>query len=367
VTGGTGLEAAREQRLEAIVAAESSGRDPELTARIIGAYDVPAIWPRSDDPHQAAYVVAAAERTLRALPEPPAADAARCRLLATIALEMRGTRNPRGPQAAQQADTLSRRLGDPLVRAFVLNGIFMQSCTSTGLAERRDAIGAELLDLATRHGIENHEILGHLIRLQARAALADFPAADAHADTVDRLAQQHERPLVAVFTTWYRALRASAATGQDVEHLETAYRAAATLLDGARNARTARRPASPSPTLRPPFTTQEAITDAIQSLDPDADWGPYFPWVEPLLLIRADRATDAVNALRKAPEPPADLMCEAMYVLEAAAALQLADRPTIRRVHEALLPAADELAGADSGLIAFGPTRHWLDVLAAAL
>jgi DNA-binding SARP family transcriptional activator len=367
VTGGTGLEAAREQRLEAIVAAESSGRDPELTARIIGAYDVPAIWPRSDDPHQAAYVVAAAERTLRALPEPPAADAARCRLLATIALEMRGTRNPRGPQAAQQADTLSRRLGDPLVRAFVLNGIFMQSCTSTGLAERRDAIGAELLDLATRHGIENHEILGHLIRLQARAALADFPAADAHADTVDRLAQQHERPLVAVFTTWYRALRASAATGQDVEHLETAYRAAATLLDGAGmpGLQEGLLPlALLSVRLSP---TQEAITDAIQSLDPDADWGPYRPWVEPLLLMRADHTTEAAAALRKTPEPPADLMCEAMYVLEAAAALQLADRTTIRRVHEALLPAADELAGAGSGLISFGPTRHWLDVLAAAL
>lgn len=366
VTGGTGLEAAREQRLEAIAAAETHGRDPELTARVIGAYDVPAIWPRSDDPRQAAYVVAAAERTLLALPEPAAADAARCRLLATIALEMRGTRNPRGPRAAQQADALARRLGDPLLRAFALNGMFMQSCTSTGLAERRDEIGAELLDLATRHGIENHEILGHLIRLQACAALADFPAADAHADAVDRLARQHERPLVGVFTTWYRALRA-AATGQDGEHVETAYRAAAALLDGAGMPGLQEGLLSLALLSVRLSPTREAITDAVRSLAPDADWGPYRPWVEPLLLMRADRTNEAAEALRKAPEPPADLMCEAMYVLEAAAALQLADRDTIRRVHEALLPAAGELAGAGSGLISFGPMRHWLDALAAAL
>jgi DNA-binding SARP family transcriptional activator len=366
LTGGTGLEAAREQRLEAIAAAESYGRDPELTARVIGAYDVPAIWPRSDDPDQAAYVVAAAERTLQALPEPPAADAARCRLLATIALEMRGTRNPRGPQAAQQADALSLNLGDPALRAFALNGLFMQSCTSTGLSKRRDEIGTELLDLATRHGLENHEILGHLIRLQARAAQADFPTADAHADAVDRLARQHERPLVNVFTTWYRALRTSA-TSQNTTHTETAYQAAAALLDGAGmpGLQAGLLPlARLSVHLSP---TQAAITTAIQTLDPTADWGPYCPWVEPLLLIRANRTNDAANALRKTPKPPADLMCEAMYVLVAAAALQLADRTTIRRVHEALLPAADELAGAGSGLISLGPTQHWLNALSAAL
>ena len=89
MTGGGGLEAAREQRVPAILAAEELG-DPELTARVIGAYDVPANWTRSDDPPQAAQVVAAAERTLAALPAAGHA-AARARLLATIALESRGT------------------------------------------------------------------------------------------------------------------------------------------------------------------------------------------------------------------------------------------------------------------------------------
>ncbi len=64
VTGGGGLTEARTHRLAAIAAAEELG-DPLLTARVIGAYDVPAIWTRSDDPEQAAAIVAAARRALQ--------------------------------------------------------------------------------------------------------------------------------------------------------------------------------------------------------------------------------------------------------------------------------------------------------------
>lgn len=66
MTGGGGLRTARQQRVAAVAAAEELG-DPELTARVIGSYDVPAIWTRLDDPEQAASIVAAAERTLAAL------------------------------------------------------------------------------------------------------------------------------------------------------------------------------------------------------------------------------------------------------------------------------------------------------------
>ena len=137
VTGG--LEAARGHRAAAVAAAEQLG-DPELTARVIGAYDVPAIWTRVDDPEQAAGIVAAAERTLTAL-GPDAHDAARARLLATIALESRGTHARRGPQAAREAEAIARRLDDPTLLAFALNAAFMQRFERTGLAAERDAIG----------------------------------------------------------------------------------------------------------------------------------------------------------------------------------------------------------------------------------
>src|SRR5947208_2625568 len=182
----------------------------------------PAIWTRSDDPAQAAQIVAAAERALAAL-RPGSSQATRARLLATIALDSRGTRAARGPEAAQEAARIARRLGDPALLAFALNGLFMQTFHRAGLAPERDEIGAELVALAARHGLVTFEILGHLVRLQARSALADFAAGDQHAAAADRLAQRHDRPLVAVFTQWYRALRL-AATGSSPQAAEAGYR-----------------------------------------------------------------------------------------------------------------------------------------------
>ncbi|WP_431047297.1 BTAD domain-containing putative transcriptional regulator [Streptomyces sp. P1-3] len=364
LTGGDGLRSAQEHRLAAVAAAEEFG-DPELTARVIGAYDVPAIWTRSDDPEQARRIVAAAERTLAALPGGASHEAARCRLLATIALEMRGTRSPRGPQAAHEAEQIARSLDDPTLLAFALNGLFMQSCTRAGLARRRDAIGEELVALSTRHALGTFEVLGHLIHVQARSALGDFPAADEHAAAADQLAERHERPLVGVFTQWYRALRLAAA-GR-IPQAQAACRAAAARLDGAGMpgveqglpplAELCMGLAGGSPSAR----------EAAQHVAPDADWGPYLPWAEPFILLRTGRDAEAHARLRALPEPPADLLYEALCCLQAAVALELGDRPVLEQLHARLLPAAGELAGAGSGLITLGPVDRWLTTISDAL
>lgn len=351
VTGGGGLEAAREHRMAAVEAAEELG-DAELTARVIGAYDVPAIWTRADDPRQAAQVVAAAERTLAAL-GPDAHPAARARLLATIALESRGTRSARGPQAARQAEEIARRLDDPGLLAFALNGQFMQSFHRTGLAADRDAIGAELVALSTRHGLATYEVLGHLIRLQARSALADFPGADGHAAAADLLAERHELPLAGVFTQWYAALRL-AATGQ-TSAAEAAYREAAGRLDGSGMSGLERG-------LLP-----LALLSLGQGQDAGTDWGPYEPWARPLVLLSQDRRGEAAEALRRIPDPPRDLLQEVMWCLAGRAATALEDRETMERAHAELVPAAGELAGAGSGLLTLGPVARHLDDLTSAL
>src|SRR4051812_39674842 len=107
-----------------------------------------------------------------------------------------------GPPVGREEVSRSCGLDDPTLLAFALNGAFMQSCTRAGLAARRDEIGARLVDVAERHGLENFEVLGHLIRMQARGGLGDFPAADAHAAAADRLAERPERPPGRGFTRW---------------------------------------------------------------------------------------------------------------------------------------------------------------------
>ncbi|MFG1827216.1 BTAD domain-containing putative transcriptional regulator [Microbispora bryophytorum] len=361
VTGGGGLRAAREHRMAAVEAAEELG-DAELTARVIGAFDVPAIWTRSDDPGQAARIVAAAGRTLAALATLPSDhEAARARLLATIALESRGDRSGDGPRAARQAEEIARRLNDPALLAFALSGLFMQTFERTGLAARRDEIGAELVDLSARHGLVTFEVLGHLIRMQARSALADFTAADAHAAEAERLAVRHERPLAGVFTTWYRALRLDATGRATAQQAEAAYRDAAARLDGAGM----------------PGMEHGLLPLALLCLrlrhgqhPPDvepSDWGPYAPWARPAVLLARGRRAEAAAALRALPEPPRDLLTEALWCLAARAALTLGDRTTMERAHAALLPAAGELAGAGSGVLTLGPVAAHLDDLAAAL
>ncbi|MEU2774318.1 BTAD domain-containing putative transcriptional regulator [Streptomyces sp. NPDC007162] len=466
VTGSGGLAAAREHRLAAIAAAEESG-DPELTARLIGAYDVPAIWTRSDDPAGARRVTEAAERALARLPAAGTHDATRCRLLATIALESRGTRSARGPAAAAEAERLARRLDDPALLAFALNGAFMQSCTRTGLAPRRDAIGTELVALATRHGLVTYEVLGHLIRVQARAALADFPTADTHARAADLLADRHELPLVGVFTAGYRAVRlaatgqagpaggggadrvrgrngraapgrvtdpgglgdragcgagpvtagggglagpgggaAEAASGPDeagggpgaagwcggragsragfpeaggagpppdrggrtpdtsAGAVEAAYREVGRMLEG---------PGMPG--VRDGLLPLALLCDRLarcpygirEAVEPAAGWGPYLPWVRPALVLVADGGRTARDTLRELPEPPADLVQEALWCVVAAVALELGDHPTLRRCRDRLRPAAGQLAGAGSGLLTAGPVDTWLAAIEQAL
>ncbi len=352
VTGGGGLTAARRHRSAAIAAAEELG-DPLLTARVIGSYDVPAIWTRADDPAQAAAIVEAAGRTLRALP--PGPDAARARLLTTIAVESRGTTDPYPRQCAAEAERIARRLDDPALLAFALNGRFLQSCHRTGLAPERDAIGAELIRLAARHGLVTAEVLGHLVRLQARAALADFPAADRHAGAADDLAARHELPLVAVFTEWYRALRL-AATGPPAA-AAAAYRAAAKSLVG----------------TGMPGLERGLLPLALLCLDrstaaggeADADWGPYEPWARPHVLLAAGDRAEAAAAVRRAPDPPPDLLAEALWCLLGRAALAVGDGAVVDRARRALLPAAAELAGAASGLLTAGPVAEHLAAFSA--
>ncbi|MFV2116495.1 BTAD domain-containing putative transcriptional regulator [Micromonospora sp. LOL_025] len=358
VTGASGLEAAREQRIAAIAAAEQLG-DPDLTARVIGGYDVPAIWTRSDDPAQATQIVAAAERALTAL-RPGSSEATRARLLATIAVESRGTRAARGPEAAQEAERIARRLGDPALLAFALNGVFMQTFHRAGLAPQRDQIGAELVALSAQHGLGTFEILGHLVRLQARGALADFATADQHAAAADRLAERHDRPLVGVFTQWYRALRL-AATEPSPQAAEAAYR------NGAAQLASAGMPGVERGLLPLALLCLRVSHGEPVRFDDETDWGPHMPWARPLVLLGRDRPADAHAALRQAPDPPRDLLFEALWCLTAQAAIALDDRTAMERARIELTPAADELAGAGSGMLTVGPVSRHLDDLDAAL
>ncbi|PSL52793.1 DNA-binding SARP family transcriptional activator [Saccharothrix carnea] len=342
VTGD--LAQARRYRAEAVT--EVHG-DPVLAARTIGSFDVPAIWTTNDDEALSARLADAAEQALAALP--PDHPAERARLLITIAMERRADTGPRGRQAAVEAEAIARDLDDPSLLAMALNGRFLQTYHRAGLAPDRARIGTELLDLATHHGLVTFEVLAHLINLQAATALADLPTADHHATAADALAERHDLPLVGIFTSWYTALRL-AVTGQR-DKARTAYHTAASRLSGAGM----------------PGLENGILPLALLSLGdlPDADFGPYEPWARPIVLLARGDRTTALQAT--IPDSPHDLLFEARTCLHAKLAIEANDHPTMARLYDQLLPAAQELAGAGSGLITLGPTTHHLATLATAM
>jgi DNA-binding SARP family transcriptional activator len=331
------LQTARTQRLAAIQAALTLA-DPDLSARVIGGYDVPGIWTRGDDSEASAVIVAAARHALASTTH--ISDRTRARLLATIAMESRGTGDRQ--MEAIQAAAIAHRLGDAQLHCFALSARFMQEFSRTGLARQRDDIGRQLIAIAHDADSPTFEINGHLIRMQALCALSDVEAASMEAEAVDQLATRHERPLAMVFTRWFRWTFLAG----DVQ--------------------------PPLPKQMPGFSEGIAALAAFtrQLRDgaelSDGDFGPYEHWVRPLLLAQNGQQDAAVEALRKLPDPPNDLLLEAIWCIVAQAACQLGEPAVIRRALAALEPASGERA-AGSAVIDMGSIDHYLRMLQAGV
>jgi hypothetical protein len=169
---------------------------------------------------------------------------------------------------------------------------------------------------------------------------------------VDRLADQHDLPLAGVFTQWYAGFRL-AVDGRPAE-AEAAYRSADVRLG-----------ASGMPGMAEGLLPLALLSlrPATAPLDDLSGWGPYEPWVRPLILLSAERRAEAAAALRELPESPHDPLREARLCLAARAAVALDDRATMRRLYIQLRPAAREGAGAASGVLTFGPVAGHLDRL----
>ncbi|MEV0122277.1 AfsR/SARP family transcriptional regulator [Streptomyces sp. NPDC050703] len=366
IAGGDALVSSRRDRLTAIRAAERTG-DVALTARVIGAYDVPAIWSRPDDPGQSRSVVAAARRALAAL-GPDGPPGLRARLLATVAVESRSgdmsaTGGATAAAAAREAEALARGLGDPALLAFALNGVFLQSFARPGLAEERDAVGAELVALAARHEVPTFGILGRLVRLQSASALGRLTAGEAHAVAAEELAAAHESPLVPVLTAWFGARvlagRSAEPGGPSPAEAAAAYRAAdASLAE-------AGMPGLHRGLLPLALLGLRLLHGRPAPTGPRLDWGPHLPWARPLVLLARGDVDGARAALAAQPEPPRDHLQEALWCLTAHAAARLGEPGAAARAAAALRRARAEDAGGASGMLTLGPVRRYLDEAAA--
>lgn len=354
--------AAREQRGAAVEAAEGIG-DPEFTADVLAAFDVPTVWTNRRYAARDTQIVATAERVLGELPA--GAATARCRALTTLALELDGAQDERGLLAARRAESAARELAEPVLLAQALHARHAHTFRRAGLASERVRIGQEIVALGVRHELAPVEVFGHLILCQAHAALAEPSIADAHAAAVERLSDRYELPLPATLLSWYRAMRLSIDGRTD--EADAAYLRVTEGLDGTwmwgierdllHFARFCLRAAGHGSLL-------DLAGEAQDQYD---RWGPIYARGQALMLLADGRTTEAREVAAAARPLPRDYLLEARLGLAAVLAVELGDREMASSVYRQLLPAADGLAGAGSGVVTLGPVAHHLGALAHLL
>ncbi|MBM0234610.1 hypothetical protein JNW91_23970, partial [Micromonospora sp. STR1_7] len=155
------VAAAQRTRARTIDVAVASGRDDLLVATFT-AWSVPTPWLTHEYGVVDDRVVELLTRLLRADDLDPVD---RCRLLDALATELDGESDPRGVAAGREALAISRRLGDPELRALGL-AARVRTMSYEREAPHRRELALELRDLADEHGLVIYrsvaeQVLGH--------------------------------------------------------------------------------------------------------------------------------------------------------------------------------------------------------------
>ncbi|MEO3783156.1 BTAD domain-containing putative transcriptional regulator [Actinocorallia sp. B10E7] len=352
---------ARERRAEVLDALRDLG-DPELTARVLSAYDVPTSWTNHrygvrDEP-----VIAVAEEALAVLPE----GEPRARLLTTLAMELEADFEERGARAAEEAVAIARRLGGPELLAHALNGLYMNSYRTAGSLREREAIALELLELAERHCLGLYQVLGHMFLQQIRLGLLDPEGAAFHTGEGQRLALQYERPLLANIAGWPTGLLL-AAEGRFAEAAE-AYRRTGELF-----LTTGLWGGELAMVWLGRFTLMFAEDRLAELAEETAAmwemWGDSGTMsdIYALTLVARGEPERAREIFARRRPVRYDYFHDLLLTVRAFAAVRLEDREAAEEIYERLLPYADYYAGAITAAVALCPVSYALGELARFL
>ncbi|WP_291419171.1 hypothetical protein [Actinophytocola sp.] len=317
--------------------------DAELTTRVIVAYDTHGLWPPhpyGDTPEK---IVEQIDQTLHRLP--PHHRELRCRLLASLVIELEQSDDPRADPASLEAVTIARRLDDPALLATALNARFRQSYWTSALAER-ERIATELLSLGRNHRLIAVEATGRQALIRCACGRGRFTAADEHATEIERLATTYDLPAAAAAAAWYRGLHH--VVGGRFADAEHAYQRAAELTSQAGMA-------DFEQGVFPIETLSIALwTDKLADLVP-ACQDAYNRWPTPgtealaLTLAAAGRFDEAQVVASRRPPIPRDIRFTVVMALRGLVGLALNDHDRITEAYQALRPLDDEIAGGDTG------------------
>ena len=179
--------------------------DDAATARALVALDAPALWLLRQFDEVEFGIVWRLEATLSRLPAVD--DDLRCRVLATLAMELYDAEpDRRCDELSREAVDMARRLGDPAVLVFALNARYLAMNREIIPEESIDS-GHELVAIGDAHGWAAVSLLGHLVLASSLLYHGDLTAADEHADLAERLNRRLHLPLPRMQALGYRLAR----------------------------------------------------------------------------------------------------------------------------------------------------------------
>ncbi|HEV7648688.1 MAG TPA: AAA family ATPase [Actinophytocola sp.] len=317
--------------------------DPELTARVIVAYDAPDLFPQHAPGERPENLVDLIDRTLYKLPA--TLPELRCQLFARLAIELEQCDDPRGDPASLQAVTLARQLRDPALLASALNARFRRSYWTSTLAER-ERIATELLAIGQGHGLIAVEVAGRQALVRCACGRGYFAVAETHAAELERLATTYDLPSAAVTAAWYRGVHHT--VGGRFDEAEQAFQHAAELTSHVGLA-DVEEGFVPMSTLSLAWWTgklADQVTGARLAFERAPEQGRE---VYALALAAAGRLETALEVAAVRDPIPRDVRFKIVMALRGLLGLALNDYDRIVEAYKDLRPMDDEVAGGDTG------------------
>jgi DNA-binding SARP family transcriptional activator len=288
-------------------------------------------------------------------------DSQRCRLLCTLVAETGGELNIKATQAAQEAERIARRVGDPALIGLALHA--MSSVVSAELEiAHRLRIGRELLQIGELPGLAVFALLGHHVMLHYHGVRADPVAMAEQIDALDVLVRRYRwrqaegtvemhRGLVAHLTDRMADAEASYARAADMLHASGALDADGIALLAFL-------------TLRISQGREGELADAVRSVDSAPDVIADLLALPLIAQGRMDKAREVRRVIRPVRR---DFFHCLLLTMRGMIVAKLGERAEAAEVTADLLPYRGQIGGAGTGSFAVGPVDIVLGDLALLL
>jgi DNA-binding SARP family transcriptional activator len=356
-------QAARRYYAASFDAAETAGDLDAMVRALVSYGAIGGAWLWVDFRAVPDDDVARIERALAKLPDED--DEMRCRLLATLGIAWYPASDPEpSDRYTAQALEMARRIGDPALTAWTL----VQRMNALARIDRLDDQRAIATELIAMGDVVPSELraAAHLAQASLYLSHGDVESSDAHREAVVRIAERGHIASArqqAMYMTVQRALMA----GDD----ERAHALVEQMRDEPVNSGGGG--GTTSDLLFTQVYLSAYVRDGLHELrdflEPFVGVLPLgvLDWLGPALLDGGD--VDGVRALAAAAgalDPvPFDWMWIADVCLRAECIAAIGDVDASRSLYEALLPYADLVCSAGTGLMVFGPVSAFLGQLAA--